>query len=102
MKRTLTAFFAGLSLSAAAAYLLRGIQQRRQAGHGLLDLNQCSMEDLRGLGLEESTIERIVESRPYRSKLELVSRVMLPNPIYEGVKNRVSITNSNEPVKVAS
>jgi len=43
-----------------------------------------------------------VESRPYRSKLELVSRVMLPNAIYEGVKNRVSVINSNEPVKVAS
>ena len=102
MKKTFAAFFAGLFLSIISAYVLREIQQRRQEGHGLVDLNQCSMEDLRSLDLEERTIERIIESRPYRSKLELVSRVMLPNRIYDSVKTRISVTKSDEAVKVAS
>jgi len=79
MKKTAAALLAGLSLSVIAAFVLREIQHRNQARPELFDLNQCSMEDLRSLNLEQSTIERIIESRPYRSKLELVSRVMLPN-----------------------
>jgi hypothetical protein len=101
MKRIVATFFAGLSLSVIAAYVLHKTQHRRQAGGGLFDLNQCSKEDLRSLKLEESTVERIIESRPYRSKLELVSRVLLPSEIYDPIKNRVSVSNSQEPVKVA-
>ena len=101
MKKIVATFFAGLSLSVIAAYVLHKTQHCRQAGGGLFDLNQCSKEDLRSLELEESTIERIIESRPYRSKLELVSRVVLPSGIYDAIKNRVSVSNSQEPVKVA-
>jgi hypothetical protein len=103
MKKSLAVFFSGLAVSLLAAYASRGIRrQRREAGLGLVDLNSCSVRDLNGLGLEDSTIERIVESRPYRSKLELVSRVMLPNDVYAAIKNRVNVANTNEPIKFAS
>ncbi len=68
----------------------------------LFDLNQCSIGDLRSLGLDEGTAEKILESRPYRSKLELVSRVMLTHEVYVGVKDRVSVADPNDPAKVAS
>lgn len=102
MKKSLLAFISGLGVSLLAAYASRGIsRQRREQGLHLLDLNRCSIRELRGLGLEDETVERIVESRPYRSKLELVSRVMLPNDVYATVKNRVNVTNTNEPTKFA-
>lgn len=103
MKKGLAAFFSGLGVSLLAAYASRGIRRRRRAqGLNLLDLNRCSTNDLRGLGIENDTAERIVESRPYRSKLELVSRVMLPTDVYSTIKNRVNVTNTNEPIKFAS
>jgi hypothetical protein len=101
MQKSLAAFFSGLALSVLAAYVLSEVR-RRQRGLGPFDLNQCSVGDLRSLGLDEGTAEKILESRPYRSKLELVSRVMLPNDVYVGVKDRVSVANSNDPVMVAS
>ena len=100
MHKSLTAFFSGLALSVLAVYVYE-VGRRRQSNLGRLDLNRCSIEDLRSLGLEEGTPESIIESRPYRSKLELVSRVMLPNEVYVGVKNRVTVANPDEAVKVA-
>ena len=101
MQKSLTPFFSGLALSVLAAYVYE-VGRRRQLNLGHFDLNRCSIGDLRSLGLEEGAAEKIIESRPYRSKLELVSRVMLPNQIYVGVKNRVTVADPEEPVKVAS
>jgi hypothetical protein len=102
MQKSLTAFFSGLALSVLIAAYAYEVGRRRRLNLGRFDLNRCSIEDLRSLGLEEGTSERIIESRPYRSKLELLSRVMLPNEVYVGVKNRVTVANPDEPVKVAS
>jgi hypothetical protein len=103
MKKSLAAFFSGLAVSVFAAYASPWIRRRwLEQGLGPVDLNLCSTEDLRGLGLEDDTIERIVESRPYRSKLELVSRVMLPSDVYVAIKNHVNVVSPDEPVKIAS
>ncbi len=74
------------------------VQSPRQDG---VDLNRASVEQLESLGLDRSIVERIIENRPYRSRLELVSRVMLPNDVFESIKDRVSIAHAGEPVKVA-
>ncbi len=103
MKKGIVAFISGVGVSLLAAYAARGIRrERREQGLDLVDLNECSMSDFRKLGLDDQTAERIVENRPYRSRLELVSRVMLPNDIYGTIKNRVGVSGSREPVKVAS
>ena len=103
MKKGLAAFISGIGVSLLAAYAARGIKrQRKEEGLNLIDLNECSMSDFRKLGLDDLTAERIFENRPYRSKLELVSRVMLPNDVYATIKNRVEVHNPHEAVKVAS
>ncbi len=103
MKKGIVAFISGIGVSLLAAYAARGIRrQRREQGLELIDLNECSMSDFRKLGLDDQIAERIVDNRPYRSKLELVSRVMLPNDIYAGIKERVGVSKTQEPVKVAS
>src|SRR5512141_524773 len=100
--RSVAAFLSGIGVSLLAAYAARGIRrQRRKQGQGLIDLNLCSMDDFRNLGLDSETADRVCENRPYRSKLELVSRVMLPNDVYSSIKNRVGVSNAQEPVKVA-
>lgn len=103
MKRAFAAFISGIGVSLLAAYAARGIRRQRMAeGLRVLDLNECSMSDFRKLGLEDQVADRIVENRPYRSKLELVSRVMLPNDVYDRIKHRVGVHDSQEPVKIAS
>lgn len=103
MKKGLAAFISGVGVSLLAAYAARGIRRQKQVqGLNLIDLNDCSMSDFRKLGLDDQVAERIFENRPYRSKLELVSRVMLPNDVYALIKDRVKVHNTQEPVKVAS
>ena len=100
--RSVAAFLSGIGVSLLATYAARGIRrQRRKQGRGLIDLNQCSVEDFKNLGLDSETAGRVFENRPYRSKLELVSRVMLPNDVYSSIKDRVGVSNPQEPVKVA-
>ena len=101
MKSSIAAFVSGLGIAVLGGYLLSGRSLRRTVS-STIDLNQCSANDLQSLGLDGDTSERIIENRPYRSKLELVSRIMLPNDAFALIKERISITNPNEPVKVAS
>lgn len=103
MKKGIAAFLSGVGVSLLAAYAARGIRRQRHAeGLDLVDLNRCSMSDFRKLGLDDEIAGRIVENRPYRSKLELVSRVLLPNDVYDGIKHRVGVHDTQEPVKIAS
>jgi hypothetical protein len=67
----------------------------------LLDLNSANADQLTDLGLSPETQERLIENRPYRTKLELVSRMILSQDEYEAIKDRVSIAEANESVKIA-
>lgn len=68
----------------------------------LVDLNQASREDLAGLGIEDSSIvDRLIDGRPYRNKLDLLARMIIPQDVYEAIKDRIDIGRPNESVKVA-
>ena len=67
----------------------------------LIDLNSASADQLKELGLSAEIQERLHENRPYRSKLELVSRMILSPEEYAAIKDRVSVAAANEPVKIA-
>jgi hypothetical protein len=43
----------------------------------------------------------LTENRPYRSKLELLSLMILSHDEYAAIKDRVSIAEANESVKIA-
>lgn len=68
------------------------------------DLNSCSREDLMGLGLSEDLANRVVENRPYRNKLDLISRLVIPEDAYNTIKQKVGVEDgtSDEPIRVAS
>jgi DNA uptake protein ComE-like DNA-binding protein len=70
--------------------------RRRGATHitaeGLLDLNSASQQELQGLqGIGPELAEKILENRPYLTKIDLVGRMVVPDLIYEEIKGRVTV-----------
>lgn len=69
-----------------------------------VDLNEATMDELMRLpGLDRELAERIIENRPYRNKLDLISRLVVPEETYVAIKHLVYVPPeaANEPVKVA-
>lgn len=71
------------------------------ASKDLIDLNISEPAELLNLGLEQQSVDRVVENRPYRSKLELVSRMVLSEAEYASIRDRVAVAEGRDPVKVA-
>lgn len=70
-----------------------------------LDLNRCSREDLLAVpGLNEMLVDRIIENRPYRHRLDLVARMVIPSGIYQEIRERVDVSDkaADRSVNVAS
>jgi hypothetical protein len=70
------------------------------ASEDLLDLNTATQDDLLKLRLDAETSDRILENRPYRNKLDLLSRMVISEPAYDLIKNQVGIARATEPVKL--
>lgn len=82
----------GVGIFAAAwlASLQRKGQRPATEQSGFLNINQASEQDLmRVLGLDAATAERIVEHRPYPSKLDLLGRMVVPEEVYREIKDRI-------------
>ena len=67
----------------------------------LTDLNNADREQLHRLKLDAQSLERLIENRPYRNKLELLSRLVLTQDVYDTVKDKIGISEGREPVKIA-
>lgn len=52
-----------------------------------LDINSASEDEMVSIGIEKAAAKKIVESRPYRSKAELVSRQLLTKVQYDKLKD---------------
>jgi DNA uptake protein ComE-like DNA-binding protein len=80
----------GVGIALFGAWLIVG-QRRRSSGRSLLNINQASQEELIAvLGLDAAMAERVVEQRPYPSKIDLLGRMVVPNEVYKAIKNRIS------------
>ena len=67
----------------------------------LIDLNDANQQQLETLGLAPASLARLIDNRPYRSKLELVSRMVLSEAEYETIREKVGVAEGREPVKIA-
>ena len=55
-----------------------------------LDINTASIDDLKALpGIGDAYPQKIVDSRPYQKKDQLVSKKILPQATYDKVKDRI-------------
>ena len=77
------------------------VTYRDLASENLTDLNRGDASELLSLGLSRALADRVIENRPYRSKLELVSRLALPEGEYAAIRDRIVVGGSRDPIKVA-
>lgn len=62
------------------------------SGDGKVNINMASISELDGLtGIGEVRAKTIVDGRPYGSTSELVSKAKIPQSVYEGIKDQVSV-----------
>ena len=91
--KTLVWFLAGIGSAAALAQLASWRRARPavqiEAG---LDLNNCSREQLLQVqGIDEDMAERILENRPYRSKYDLLNRLIVPETVFSRLRSRIYV-----------
>ena len=56
----------------------------------LLDINSASADELKTLpGVGDAYAKKIVENRPYAKKDQLVSKKVIPEKTYQGIKNLI-------------
>jgi DNA uptake protein ComE-like DNA-binding protein len=56
-----------------------------------LNINEASHQELVSfLGLDPETADRIVEHRPYPSKIDLLGRMVIPEEVYVAIKDRIA------------
>src|SRR5689334_2343525 len=59
-----------------------------------VDINSGSIEQLRALpGIHYRYAEKIIAGRPYQKKQELVSRKIIPESVFEKIKDRIITVN---------
>ena len=54
-----------------------------------LDINSATEDEIVAVGIEKAVAKKIIESRPYRNKAELVSRMLLTRAQYDKVKDAI-------------
>jgi competence protein ComEA len=56
----------------------------------LLDINSASADELKTLpGGDDAYAKKIIDNRPYAKKDQLVSKKVIPEKTYEGIKNLI-------------
>jgi DNA uptake protein ComE-like DNA-binding protein len=86
----LGALGAGIFAAAWLASLQRRGTQLTTGLKGRLNINEASQQELmHELGLDSETAERIVEHRPYPSKVDLLGRMVVAEEVYRSIKDRI-------------
>jgi hypothetical protein len=68
---------------------------RHRTDEGLLDLNSATVFELQELdGIGEVLAGRIIENRPYATKIDLVGRRVIPDSAYEAIKRFVTVSHA--------
>ena len=61
-----------------------------QSKSALIDINRASAEELMALkGIGEARASAIIKGRPYARKDELVHRKIIPQSVYDGIKDQI-------------
>jgi DNA uptake protein ComE-like DNA-binding protein len=84
-------FLSALGFGLFTGMWLVEIQRRRAERRPLLNINEASQEEIMDvLGLEAAIAEQIIEHRPYPSKVDLLGRMVVPEPVYIAIKDRIT------------
>ncbi len=73
----------------------RRMRSRHRTAEGLLDLNSATLFELKSLtDIDDEIAERIIENRPYLTKLDLISRRVVPDAAYEAIKHAITAVHA--------
>jgi competence protein ComEA len=64
-----------------------------------LDINSASEEEIVAVGMDKATAKKVIEGRPYRNKVELVSRSLLTRDQYDKLKDSLVAKQPPKPAK---
>jgi len=86
-------FLAGIGSAAVLAQFASWRRGRTtMQGAASLDLNDCSREELlQALEINDELAERILDNRPYRSKYDLLNRLIVPETVFSRVRSKVYV-----------
>jgi DNA uptake protein ComE-like DNA-binding protein len=69
----------------------RADARRSFTNRSTININEASQQEImQALDLDAELAERIVEQRPYPSKIDLLGRMVIPGEVYNSIKNRIS------------
>jgi DNA uptake protein ComE-like DNA-binding protein len=91
-------FLGAVGLGVLSGAWILAARRRRHSGvsgssfsRSLININEASQQEImQSLGLDAAFAERIVEHRPYPSKIDLLGRMVIPGEVYNSIKNRIS------------
>ena len=91
MKALLAALFAGALSVATPSFALQGQPVVvAQAKTELIDINRAKAEELMTLkGIGEARAAAIIKGRPYARKDELVAKKVIPESVYNDIKDKI-------------
>jgi competence protein ComEA len=73
----------------------RRMRSRHRSEDGLLDLNSATLFELKELkGIGDALANRIMENRPYMTKIDLVGRRVIPDSAYELTKQSITVRHA--------
>ena len=82
-------------LEAAPRQRARKMRFRHRTQDGLLDLNSATLFELKELrGIGDALAERIVENRPYLTKMDLIGRRVIPDAAYNIIKHSITVRHA--------
>ena len=93
---------AGFALFLSGLYSARTTQpqkrterrSRRSSSGALLDLNAASVDELRAVDGLADFADRILEERPFRTKIDLLERMIVPDAVYNDIKDRITVRHA--------
>ena len=88
--RMLPLLLASLLLPAVSPSLSRAAAPPAAAAADKLDINTATADQLKALpGIDDAHAQKIIAGRPYRTKLDLVHRKIIPQATYDKIKDQI-------------